>query len=68
MASSNTISPPTPPQVKVPLSRVFDKIAHTKDEVFYGVLRAFHKVEKHTHTEWQDLIESYRNRPVKETH
>lgn len=68
MASSSTISPPTPPQVKVPLSRVFDKIAHTKDEVFYGVLRAFHKAEKHTHTEWQDLIESYRNRPVKEIH
>ena len=68
MASSTTPSPPILAQIKVPLSRVFDKIAHTKDEVFYGVLRAFHKAEKHTHTEWQDLIESYRNRPVKETH
>ena len=68
MASSNTISTPTPPQMKVPLSRVFDKLVHTKDEVFYGVLRAFHRTEKRTHAEWQDLVDSYRNRPVKETH
>ena len=68
MASSTTPSPPILAQVKIPLSRFFQKVINTKDEVFYGVLRAFHKAEKHTHTEWQDLIESYRNRPVKEIH
>jgi hypothetical protein len=68
MVSPSTVSAPTTPQVKVPLSRVFDKLVHTKDEVFYGVLRAFHRTEKRTHAEWQDLVDSYRNRPVKETH
>jgi hypothetical protein len=54
--------------VKLPLPRFLSKIEHTRDEVFYGCLRTFHKTEKHTVDEWKALLETYRNRPVKETH
>lgn len=51
--------------VKVPLSRFAESIKGTHDEVFVGVLRVFHKREKHTPSEWRALIDSHRARPVK---
>ena len=51
--------------VKVPLSRFAESIKGTHDEVFVGVLRVFHKREKHTPSEWHALIDSHRARPVK---
>lgn len=52
-------------QVKIPLSRYAAEVKGTKDEVFIGPLRAFHKMEKHTKEEWSALVDRLRSRPVK---
>lgn len=54
--------------VKLPLSRFIDEVRGTRDEVFYGCLRAFHRTEKHTKEEWKALLETFRNRTVKGEH
>jgi hypothetical protein len=32
--------------------------------VYFGLLRAKHRKEKHSVAEWKGLIESYRTRPI----
>lgn len=54
--------------VKIPLMRFFPHVAKTHDEVYFGILRAQHRAEKHTITEWRAILESYRTRPVAQEH
>ncbi len=70
-AKSAPVSPAAPAastgaastELVFPLSRFAQTLMGTKNEVWLGILKAFHRTEKHTKSGWHAVIDSYRNRP-----
>lgn len=46
------------------LSRFSSSLIGTSDEIWLGVLKAFHSTEKHTKSGWKAVIDSYRHKPA----
>ncbi len=48
----------------IPLILFSEFVKGGKDEIWLGILRAYHNSEKHTKEEWHSIIDSYRSKPA----
>jgi hypothetical protein len=64
MAKADVVPTQSAPVKPIPLFRFAETVKGTGDEVWLGILRAYHASEKRDIAGWNAVIDSYRSRPA----